>query len=334
MDDTTPITQSGIPAPRRASALIVAGAADKGPFAAGALAELATDSRFDVRYLAGASSGALNAAVYAAGLRAGEPREAAELLVDLWREQATLPRILKFEDRVSIAQQAIERFRADQRVHEVALDVTLSSLRGTKDTFGHRRFEQTLSFVTEDFEDDRGIRRIAEACVISSAIPVIFAPREIGDSGPFWDGGIVNNAPIGRALRYDRAIDHLIVITPDSNHVDPDQRFWRFSIRRLVDLLIDERLGRDLYEAKSFNEELRTKDDRGVTLAEHGRELGWRLLEFLEIRPERDLGGWLGAGFVSERRRSAYIEAGKSAAERALRELSSRASRAAARAAV
>jgi hypothetical protein len=121
----------------------------------------------------------------------------------------------------------------------------------------------------------------------------------------------------------------VIVISPDSNHVDPNQRFGRFSIRRLVDLLIDERLGRDLHEAKSFNEELRTTDDRGVTLAEHGRSLGWRLLEFVEIRPDRDLPGMLGAGFFSQTRRAASIESGKSAADRALREFTSRVSNAA-----
>src|SRR5260370_13885156 len=78
---------------RRKTGLIVAGAAAKGPFAAGALKTISRDERFDVRAVAGASSGALNAAVYAAGLRVGKEKEAADLLCDLWKERASFTRI-------------------------------------------------------------------------------------------------------------------------------------------------------------------------------------------------------------------------------------------------
>ncbi len=58
----------------------------------------------------------------------------------------------------------------------------------------------------------------------SGAIPGIFAPHLISDEGggidpasPYWDGGTVNNTPLGLALKSSTDIDHLIVVTPDAN---------------------------------------------------------------------------------------------------------------------
>ncbi len=56
------------------------GRSRQGPYAVGALASLAERSDLDVTTVIGASSGALNGAVYAAGLRAGCAGEAARLL--------------------------------------------------------------------------------------------------------------------------------------------------------------------------------------------------------------------------------------------------------------
>jgi hypothetical protein len=92
-------------------------------------------------------------------------------------------------------------------------------------------------------------------------------------------------------------------------------------------MLIDERLARDLHEAESFNEELRTLRRRlsepGGTgdqaLAEAVLEhMGWRNLQLVEVRPERDLEGSLLSGFLSSARRMAYVQAGRAAAERTL----------------
>ena len=59
------------------TAIILAGAAAKGPFEAGVLEELARRRQvFHVGTVVGASAGALSAAVYAAGIRAG--REATQ----------------------------------------------------------------------------------------------------------------------------------------------------------------------------------------------------------------------------------------------------------------
>jgi hypothetical protein len=51
------------------------------------------------------------------------------------------------------------------------------------------------------------------------------------------------------------------------------------------------------------------------------RELGWRPLEIVEVRPDRMLSGGSFAGFAHEHLRREYVEAGEERARRVLAEL-------------
>jgi len=317
MSNDRDLRPSGFTAVRRASALILAGAAGKGPYAAGALATLARDPRFDVRSVIGASSGALNAAVYAAGLRVGEESAAAELLCELWRERAHWSRVLTHGDRVRVVEEGLAAFRDKTPRQEVTLDIVLASLRGERNKPSeHRRYEYVARFGSADFSSRERTRSIAEACVASAALPVIFRPRNLGDKGPFWDGGIVNNAPIGLALRRDPRVDHMIVVTPDADEVDDQRYFPQLSLERLLDMLINERLARDLHAAKTFNEELFELD--AATRETLRRKHGWKLLELVEIRPQTALRGNAASGFASREYREEYLAIGRTAAQVAL----------------
>lgn len=304
----------------RPSALIVAGAAGRGPYAAGALSKLARDTRFDIRHLAGASSGALNAAVYAAGLRVGAALEAADHLCDLWRRRAHWNHIMTHKQRVDIVRKALERFRDRRPVHKVDLEIVVTSLRGQNDKYGYSRFERPWQFSSGDFSSDRGIGEIAEVSVLSSTIPGVFPPASYADQGQFWDGGVVNNTPIGNALKKDRSIDHIIVVTGDSTRVDPaDKEYGPFALPRLLEIVIEERLSRDLYEARSFNDELKALHRAGFDLDKLHATVKWKLLQFLEIRPSRDVEGDLVSGFFSRREREHSIEVGQQTALERLR---------------
>jgi predicted acylesterase/phospholipase RssA len=317
------------------AALILAGAAAKGPYAAGVLSQLAKDHRAEIVAIAGASSGALNGAVYAAGLRAGQPEEAARLLGQLWVEDASWHKIVSWKKRKQIVLDALQGFRGRSRQRPILFRAVVASLPGRRDEFGRRRFEQSEIFRTEDFENTARLEHMAEMCLASAALPVIFSPRQVAGQGPFWDGGIVDNAPIGWAVK-DATIDHVIVATPDSDAIEP-RHYGRFSVSRLIDMLIDERLSRDLHEAESFNAELARLDAKldaleaqlgaeqlgavcpGERLATQvRRELNWRTLSFLEIRPPKDLDGNQVVGFLSKSLRRRYLQAGHDAAKRQL----------------
>jgi predicted acylesterase/phospholipase RssA len=299
--------------------VIISGAASKGPYAAGALAALAKDPRFDLRCLVGASSGALNAAVFAAGLRVGAAQQAAELLCSLWRERATWKGIITHRRRVEIMASALSEFQGKTKVRDVALSVVVTSLQGRHDPkFGYRRYERAFEFGNDDFASDAGVARIAESCVLSATIPGVFPPRWF-EGEQFWDGGLVNNTPIKLALKRDRLVDHLIIITPDAATIGTSP-FHRLSLSRLMDILIEERLARDLCEAKSFNEELSAMRRAGVNLESLG--LAWRVLQFVELRPKTDLVGGLLQGFFSRRARDDYVRVGRETALRQLQEWS------------
>jgi len=303
----------------RASALIIAGAAGKGPYAAGALKELARDKRFDVRHVAGTSSGALNAAVYAAGLRVGAEAEAAAQLWELWRTKANWHRIISHKQRVKIVKDALECFRGRDRTREVSLELVVATLRGRHDKFGGARFEQVVPFETKHFETSEGTSELAERCIQSSTIPILFPPRTFKDQGQFWDGGIVNNTPIGNALKWDRQIDHVLVITPDSLQVEsPKVRHGWLALNRLLEMVIEERLSRDLYEARSFNLELAALCRAGIDLARLGPDIKWRLLQLVVVRPEQDLPGSLVTGFLRPDRRQEYLKIGEDTAKACL----------------
>jgi NTE family protein len=309
--------ESNAGVPVRRSALIIAGASAKGPYAAGALSVLARRRDFDVRCLTGASSGALNAAVYAAGLRVGEAAVAADLLRDLWRKQASWFNILTHRQRVALVKNALLPFLGKERKREVSLDIPLASLQGSLDSYGHMRFEETSKFDTAAFETDRGLDELAEACILSSTIPLVFPPRKFR-SEQFWDGGIVDDTPIGNALKRDRSIDHMIVVTPDSNVVQPRRRYGWFALSRLLEMVIEERLARDLSEAQSFNDELSALCRAGVDLNKLGPDIKWKFLQFVEIRPEQELPGNLATGFFSGQVRDEYVNTGERTARSVL----------------
>lgn len=311
----------GAARPLRA-ALVVAGAAGVGPFAAGALSALAAHQRqYQVTAVVGASSGALNGALYAAGLRAGRAGEAAALAEDLWRDRARMPQILSDDYRRSIVREALERFGDLPRVAEVRLRLLVTSMRGElREAEGHRytSFEDEFVFTARDLESGEGMRFIAEAAVASAALPVIFKPQMVQERGPYWDGGLVNNTPIGKAIDDDPGIEHIVIITPDPALVPPREHFGRFSLGRLKQIAIDERLARDILTARRFNKDLRQLAALGVDMDRVRAGMSWRLLDFLEIRPEDSLpAGFLG-GFFSRKRREDYLAAGRAAAQRVL----------------
>ena len=304
--------------PLRKSALIIAGASAKGPYAAGALSVLARRPDFDVRCVLGASSGALNAAVYAAGLRVGEAAAAADNLCQLWRKQAKWFNILTHCQRVAIVRNALLPFVGKQKTREVLLEIPVASLQGSLDKYGHMRFESNYRFDTAAFETAEGIDEIAEVCILSSTIPLVFPPRKFR-SEQFWDGGIVDDTPIGNALKRDRAIDHMIVVTPDSNFVDRRRRYGWLALSRLLEMVIEERLARDLSEAQSFNDELLALCRAGVDLTKLGPDIKWKFLQFIEIRPEQELPGNLATGFFCAAVRDQYVNVGHDTAEKVLK---------------
>ncbi len=336
---------------RDGAAVVVGGAVAKGAFAAGALAYLTLrlrDEGTPIRALVGTSSGALNATVLAAGVRTGRPVSAAKELVRLWRDRGGASRILDADlasalrlgglsgsrRLVELVRQACSRQTgaAAARV-PVALRLVVAPLSGTSSA--PTSFEAVERFEDRDFEDPARRERMFQAAVASAAFPYAFKPVVLERLGPCIDGGVVNNTPIKEAIERDPDVATVYVIAADPEDVSiPEARAADLGglglLTRLIEMLINERLVRDLSEARAVNAWLGTLDRlvarRELTPAAraevveglYGRDAGtFRRLALVEIRPERPLEGGSFSGFFRPDLRRAYLRAGWAAAEKA-----------------
>jgi len=326
------------PKPRNA-AVILAGAVVKGAFEAGALKILA-DREIPVRRIVASSSGALNGAAYAAGVRARREKAAADEMIALWRDRAgfleafdlnvgDLLGVVGLSDQKNLLKQLRGNIRPSTLGDPAPIDlhIVVSPLNGAAGDLGGEpatTYEQVLQFTGEHFDDQDRLEEVFQAAVASSAFPGFYAPVEIPGVGPCYDGGVVNNAPIDSALDYgrDASIDAVLVIAPTAAvFPPPDAGLSGVALlSHLVDMLINERLYRDLRRARGINESL-------LQLEELARQKGWgpadlqeikaamdlgdkRVITIVQIRPPEPLPGNAFGGLFDASLRRGYVDAG------------------------
>jgi len=322
---------------RKQIAVVLAGAVAKGAFEAGALAEL-VKQEVDIRSIVAASSGALNGTVLASAVHGAKSRAdliaEVEDLCTLWVErggagdafntsigdvvarrglsdQENLRKLLS--DNVKVRTTAPSR-------PGVVLTIVVSPLAGVAADHGSS-FEHSRRFSNVDFETPEHLGNVFEAAVASSSFPGAFVPTTVANVGPCVDGGTVNNTPLKYALS-GGPIDTVVLIAPTPakatiTHEAADKLHGLGLMGRLSDMLINERLHRDLREARETNDALRKleSDDR---LREHvvaiKECLGWsgrRPISICCIRPEHDLKGNAFSGFFCQKLREEYVAAGR-----------------------
>jgi NTE family protein len=325
--------------------LILAGAVAKGAFLAGALSVL-SERRLRVRSLVGTSAGALNAAVYAAGVATGRTRYAARVIETLWRDKANwydfisfTPQSLRFKgfsdtDRLQRTLQdaigkVIHAGAAEPPNMTAEPEVQLRLV--ATDVLGHLKsdegpgepalttFETVFEFAGADLMDGPSIERVAQAAVASASLPGLFAPALV-DGRTYLDGGAVNNAPISYVIEAGN-IDRVIVMCAQPAQLRPEPPCTGLELAwQVVDILINERLVRDLRQARRTNDRLArvqaalgdvTESQRAAVLD----ALGWKNLRIEEVRPDTELEGSAVSAFVHPQLRARYIEQGRACAE-------------------
>ncbi|AKU97725.1 Patatin [Labilithrix luteola] len=319
-------------------ALVLAGAVAKGAFEAGVTRALARNGIGFDRFV-GASAGALNATLLAAGAALGRFDDATELLETLWRDQAS---ILNFarptlaplqglsttEGVEAIVLRALRTLFARGRpsqLESIKLTIVTTDLRGAPYA-GELTHEDDHHFFAEDFADELRWPVIARVAAASSAFPGLFVPPTLPDGGQRVDGGAVNNAPISYVIDKNADRNRIVVVSAEPN-ARPEGGTLRGTrlLTRLVDILVNERIGRDLVVAKEHNATLELLEDamERAALSEAQRivvrnALGWRHLDILTVRPAHDLEGGAFGGLFWKPFRVRQIEEGKRAAHLAL----------------
>jgi NTE family protein len=318
-------------------AVILAGAVARGAFEAGALQVLAKHDVDIVRIVA-ASSGALNATVLARGVCAGDVAGATSKLVDLWKTEATLAsafdvnladvvRLEGISDSARLLGLLESNVAPCESPRPVQLKVVVASLRGLQGNIGGQpatTHELLMSFDERDFANRAGLARVFTAVTASAAFPFAFAPVDLGaEYGPCIDGGAVNNTPLKYALGDDLTTVVVIVSTPQNVSL-PTGRGGLDLLGDFADILVNERLYRDLREAEDVNQILQNLDDLQLApddLRRVKQAMGWtgkRPCRIVIIRPADVLPGNLFSGFVSSSLRQKYVALGQEAATRAL----------------
>jgi hypothetical protein len=135
------------------------------------------------------------------------------------------------------------------------------------------------------------------------------------------DGGLTNNTPLKYAIE-DADIDRVFVIVPYPTVLSPALELRGVSlVAQLVEILVAERLFRDLREAYSVNATLARLEaevpDPGAR-ATILKTFGWsdrRRLEIVELRPAAPLDGGPFDGFLSRRLREDYVRRGREVAQ-------------------
>ncbi len=322
----------------KGAGLVLAGAVAKGAFEAGVVAELANDRDRHFDRFVGASAGALNATLLAAGVAAdGDFRRGAEVVERLWIERASIRTFFRFAwspltgaSRTSRVVDVVESALAEltKGKSEPACDVKLTVV--TTDLHGSprgsaRTHEDPRMFDARALLDPAKRRDVAEAAAASAAFPFLFVPPILHDGGELRqhvDGGVVNNAPIAYAIG-DR--DHLLVVTAEAPAPSSERDLSGGPlVSRLVDILVNERIARDLVVARQRN---RTLAELEKAMADAKLDdaqkkavrdaLGWKHLHLEHIHPHEDLPGGSFKGFVCKKTRLDHIARGHAAVKRA-----------------
>ena len=334
------------PQGRRTVAVILAGAVAKGAFEAGALQVLA-DADVQVARIVAASSGALNAVTYAAAVRARRERAGAAELVELWRDHATWTEIVHLDWKQMLHREAVSDLTKVRTLLRnsisptaipdpapINLRLVIAPLDGVAGDIGGKpatSYEKMVEFDGAAFDSAASLDDVFTAVLASSSFPLVFAPTDVPGLGRCIDGGAVNNAPIGYAIgdALGQSLDAAVVISPTVEllRAPLGEQHGADYVGHLVDMLINERLYRDLRDVEARNAQLRALDAAALApdAARVARAaLGWegvRPIDIVQIRPLDPLPGSAFSAFRDHDQRAAYLAAGAARAREVLTSL-------------
>jgi NTE family protein len=328
------------PLPRpRAIAVILAGAVTKGAFEAGVLQVLAA-RQIAVARIVAASSGALNAVAYAAGVRARREQAAADDLARLWEERGGWRDVLHFSLCDALALRGLsdqkrlyallrESVRPSLRSDPAPIDVHLvtAPLRGcagspTGDP--SVTYTKVVRFDGASFDRQETLDRVLTVATASAALPLLFTPVPLPGLGPCVDGGLVANTPIQYAYGDDggATIDAILVVAATPALQGPPGQDYRGGelLAHVVDMLFSEWLHQDLRRSRivahGLSRVAALASERGWTAAEVEEiraAFGWenrRSLPIVSIQPLDPLPGTLFSGFTDASIRRRYVAEG------------------------
>jgi len=211
--------------------LALQGGGAHGAFTWGVLEHLLTDDRLYIDGVSGASSGAVNAVMFADGLGRGGRAEAKKRLTDFWRavsatgelpplQRAVVERLLSIAPMEGSPFQAwfdtLARYFSPYDFNPLNINPLKDLIERFVDFAALRAFSDLQVFVSATNVQTGRVRIFprdkitADTVMASACLPELFRAVEI-DGVPYWDGGYLGNPVIFPFFGTTQAEDVLVV---------------------------------------------------------------------------------------------------------------------------
>lgn len=293
--------------------LALQGGGSFGAFTWGALDRLLQEDGLRFEAVSGASAGAVNAVLMAAGLVEDGREGAREKLARFWRKMSQSASFLPLSAFPS-GFGALARAMSPYQFNPFDLNPLRRALEEEVD-FDKLRGNCPVKLLISATRVSDGSLRIfrnddlsVEAVLASACLPMIHRTVEI-DGEDYWDGGYVSNPPLIPLVRESEAREVLIVqVTPNRSAGAPvtpreiERRLSQIAFNATLNAEIEAlRLAAQLRATKKMSElviaRIAAEDEIEDLGAQSAGNLGWTFLEKL-----RDAGGQAAETWLAERR--------------------------------
>ncbi len=295
--------------------LALQGGGSYGAFTWGVLDRLLEqpDLRFDA--ISGASAGAVNAALMAAGLVEGGRDGAREKLEHFWRRMSVSSAFLPLSvipPGVEALAQALSPYHFNpfdlnplRRALEGEID--FARLRGAG---GPRLLIATTRVSDGALRIFRNEELTVNTILASACLPLIHRTVEIDGDG-YWDGGYSSNPPLVQLVHESDALDVLIVqVTPARSHATPTnrgdivKRLEHISFNATLNAELEAlRLGASLRATPKLRglriDRLAAEDEIADLASRSAADLDWRFLTRLRDAGRSAAEAWLADRFAA-----------------------------------
>ena len=327
-------------------ALVLPGAVARGAYEAGVI-EVMAEKNIKIDRIVATSSGALNGLAYAVAIRSGCEKEMAKGLAAIWIEYGSWHDSLNFslwglisgrglsnrDNLIKMMRKLIMPCEGSKK-KDVELHIIVTPLNGITSQIGKKpatSYEKVIKFTGPDFDTPEKLEYVFNVVAAACAFPGLYKPVSIPGLGLCIDGGTVNNAPIKYAIQ-ESGVTSVIMPIPFPALMKPGE--WKRGLgllSHLIEVLINERLFRDLQNAQKLNlklKQLKSLVSEGALSQKQFEKitniLSFQSVAITEVRPDHNLKSTSFSGFFHKEDRIRLVEQGRKAALESLVQTSAR----------
>ncbi|MCB9470388.1 MAG: patatin-like phospholipase family protein [Candidatus Obscuribacterales bacterium] len=231
---------------RPSRALVLSGGGGRGAYEVGVM-KAYSERNFAFDWIIGTSIGAINATLFAQGDLA--------VLEEVW-SKITSQHVYKLP-----SPQHLRRVFFGQRLGFLDTSPLEEMLNRYVDIERFRASPSQIGIVTTDLcsletkvffkHDIETKEQLVDILMASSAVPLLFPPRQLNGEGCWMDGGLATNTPIQEAINLGAREVYAVLVEPDP--VDECPASLPKLIARIIEMLLDQSARSGITHVSFFN---------------------------------------------------------------------------------